>query len=429
MSSPLSRRRLLVLGGSLAGGSVLAACTRGEGSSSAGSNGGPLKFWDMLWGTGTAYRNEAQRLVGTYQGDAKVTYQSLPWANFVQTFSSAIASNTGPAVSSGGGFQALQFFTQDAIAPADNLVKKLKTQDFIPETIEFLKYQGTYFAVPWFIDARVLFYRKALLEKAGAAVPTDWPSLRTACVALRRIGVSGFGMAASPTVTTGSQQILSLMFNNGGHLFTADGKPDVVTDRNIETVEFLKELVSIGAIDKRYVSYTNDNLQGDIASGKVGMLFAPPSWQAQFPDAVRSDMLVASPLTAPHGDKGTWYAINNLMMYKNTPDQEESEEFLGWYLDNIKTYWQNGVLPAVPVRQSIVDLAEYQGNANNLKISKEWVPVGKTYAADSKEPFPQLNAVDGGQALSRFAQQVVQGTGNARALLTTLQQGLEEVVK
>jgi len=178
---------------------VLSACGEGRGRSGGGGGGGPLKFWDQIWGS-QAYIQAAKTLTEGYQpasGRPDATYQSIPWANFVQTYSSAIASNTGPAVSSGAGYQALQFFDQGAIAPADNLVSKLQGQDFLEGTIEPLKYQNQYVAVPWQLDIRALYYRKSLLEKAGAEIPTDWDSLKTACAALNKIGVSGFGMCAA----------------------------------------------------------------------------------------------------------------------------------------------------------------------------------------------------------------------------------------
>ena len=64
-----------------------------------------------------------------------------------------------------------------------------------------------------------------------------------------------------------------------------------------------------------------------------------------------------------------------------------------------------------------------------MKIVKEWIPVCKTYAALKKESFAALASVDGGQALSQFAQTMLQGKTDPKAALTTLQQGLEQVVK
>jgi multiple sugar transport system substrate-binding protein len=422
----LSRRAFLRLGAAVAGATTLGGCA---GAAAEPANG--LTFWDQIWGS-ASYTAAARALTEAYAPPppaAPVSYQSIPWANFVQTYSAAVASRTGPAVSSGAGYQALQFFKYDAILPADDVLARLDTQDFLPGTIEPLRYQGSQVAVPWQLDIRALHYRRSVLERAGVSVPTDWDGLREACIALRRVGVSGFGMAAGASTTLGSHQILAMMYNNGGGLFAPDGQPDCVTERNIETLEFLKELSAIGAIDPRFTSYTADNFEADLGSGKIGMAFTTPGIETNLPSEVRDDVLVASPLVGPHGDLGTIYWVNNLMMYTDTPSPEQSEAFLAYYLDNMRVYWRESVITALPVRRSIIEMPEFQANTNSAKIAAEWVPVGKTQATLATTLFPALNAIDGGQALARFAQQVVRGEEDPRSILEDLQRRMQVVVR
>ncbi len=64
-----------------------------------------------------------------------------------------------------------------------------------------------------------------------------------------------------------------------------------------------------------------------------------------------------------------------------------------------------------------------------MAIVEKWIPVCKTFAATGTQSFAALAAVDGGQALVQFAQTMLQGKTDPKAALTTLQQGLEQVVK
>jgi multiple sugar transport system substrate-binding protein len=427
----VSRRGFLGLAAAVASLPLLAAC--GGGGSAPTAASGPIKFWDMPWGP-TEYVNTAKGLVEGYTPASrlpKASYQSIQWANYYQSFASAVASKTGPAVSSGGGFQAFQFADQGAIAYADDLVASLKEtgtyDDFLPGTFDSLKTDRGYVAVPWQLDMRVLSYRRSLLEKAGVEAPTDWESFVTVGKALKKIGVVGYGTATGAGALVGAQSILSLMINNGGGLFDEDGAPDCVTERNIETLEFLQELSREGIIDPAAVSYTSANLDSDWKSQKIGMGFSVPSLRASLGET-GDDIQVASPLRGPHGDTGTLYYVNNLMMYQNTPSQEASEAFLTWYLDEMKTYWQKGYLQSLPVRKSIVETPEFQKDANAVKAVKEWQPVAKTFAAKSTKLVSTLNAVDGGQAFTAFAQQVVQGQTAPKAALEALQKGIEAVV-
>ena len=125
-----SRRGFLGLAGGASVAALLAACSPGgSGGSTGGGSGKPLKFWNMPWG-GTQFNPLDKKITLAYKpksGLPTATYQEIQWANFTQTFSSAIASNTGPAVSSGGGTQAFQFAAQGKIAYADHLLDSWKS--------------------------------------------------------------------------------------------------------------------------------------------------------------------------------------------------------------------------------------------------------------------------------------------------------------
>ena len=266
--NPMSRRGFLGLAGAALAVPALAACNVSGSSNQSGSSGGAageLKFWDMPWGT-PAYSELGKKIVDGYtppQGFGKATYQTIQWNGFYQTFSSAIASKTGPAVSSGAGFQAFQFAEQGAVAYADKLLESLKSDpalEFLPGLVDTLKTPEGYVAVPWQTDVRPLWYNKALLEQAGTKVPTTWDELLTAGQALKKIGVSGFATGAGSGNNLGAHTMVAMMINNGGGLFTPDGKPDCVTDANIQAMQFVQQLANEGIIDKGAVSYTTDNL-------------------------------------------------------------------------------------------------------------------------------------------------------------------------
>ena len=141
------------------------------------------------------------------------------------------------------------------------------------------------------------------------------------------------------------------------------------------------------------------------------------------------DVLVASPLAGPHGNKGTIGYTNNIMMYKNTPSQQGSEEFLTYYLKNMKTLWDTNVVPAIPVLKSIAESDNFKKDTQSFKIVKEWQPVSETLAAKSTLAFGALAAVDGSQGLQQFTQTMLQGKTDAKTALQTFQVALEGIVK
>ncbi|MDQ0145644.1 hypothetical protein [Pseudarthrobacter niigatensis] len=141
------------------------------------------------------------------------------------------------------------------------------------------------------------------------------------------------------------------------------------------------------------------------------------------------DLLVADPIKGPHGDKATIVFPNNIMMYTNTPSQDASEEFLVYYLGQLKQLWQKKLMSALPVFKSITEIPEFANDPNNVKIVKDWQPIAKTFAAQGSRLNANLAALDGGQALNQFSQTIITGKADAKTALQTFQSGLESVLK
>lgn len=430
-SRNFSRRGFLGLTAAAAAVPLLAACGGGSSSSSAG---GAIKFWDMPWAT-PAYNDAAKKITESYTptgSNGKAGYQIIQWNNFYQTFSSAIASKTGPAVSTGGGFQAFQFDQQGQIAYADKVIDALKKNgqfdDFLPGVLDPFKSDKGYVAVPWQLDMRVFWYRKSLFDQAGVALPTDWASLLDAGKALKKIGAFGFATGSGAGNNIGNHSMIMMMVNNGGGVFTKDGQLDVMNDRNVEATEYLLELVSNGIIDPAAVSYTTDNLNAQWKDKKAAFGPYVLGVPARVGDT-SGDIMVASPIAGPHGDKHGLVFPNNVMMYKNTPSQESSEAFLTYYMGQIKELWRQKLMNALPVFKSITEMPEFTSDANNVKIVKEWQPIAKTFAAQGTSLNANLAVLDGGQALNQFTQTILTGKTDAKTALTAFKTGLESVIK
>lgn len=424
-AQPMRRRTFL-------GGTAAAAAALSLGiNKSWAQTGERIKFWDMVWGTGQTYTDAARGIADSYSaanGLMNVEYQSIPWASWYQTFTAAGAANTTPAVSSGAAYLPFYFMEQGKMAPADDLLAKLDKEgknDFLPGLIDALRTKDGLAAVPWSIDLRVLWYRKSILEKAGADVPTDWQSYITAGEKLAKAGHVGFG-----TSGYGFHGVASILLNNGGGVFNEGGEPDCVTEANIQSLDFLHELVAKQIIDPYAIGYDySANVVPDWASGHIAMGFEQVGVPGKMPAETAADLVVASPLTSANGSKGAAYWINPLFMFKTTASQESSEAFLAYYLDNLHLFWEKGLSSDLPVKKSITDLPIFQNDPNLARAINEWQPVGKTIAARAKYAFGALNAVDGGTAMIDMLQKILQGESNSKQLLSDLQDGLVKVMK
>ena len=222
----------------------------------------------------------------------------------------------------------------------------------------------------------------------------------------------GFGTGTGGGSNLGAQGLLLMMLNNGGGLFDAGGKVDVVTDANLQAMSFVQELVRLKAVDPASVSYNNDNVLAQWKAKKFAMGIYTPGLDADAGET-DGDLRVMSPLTGPGGEKASLAIENNIMMYTNTPSQEGSEAFLSYYIKNMKTLWQQNVVPGLPVLKSIVALPEFQAQTQKAKIIAEWQPVAKTFATRLRL-FGALASVDGSQPLVQFTQTILAGKTTRR---------------
>lgn len=420
----ISRRGFVTFAGAAAVAAGLAACSGGAG----GGSTTPIKFWDMPMGNQDFIPLDKQ-IVEAYKpakGNGAVQYQAVQWANFTQVFATAVASNTGPAVSSGGGTQVFQYAAQNKIAYADDLIAEWEKSgllaDFLPGTIDALKTKdGHQAAIPQNQSMITTWYSPSLLAKAGASAPTDWPSYLAAAAALKKIGVYGLGTGSGSGNFQGGQTILALMINNGGGLFDEEQKPNCVTPRNIEAVDFVLEMVKKGYVDPGAGEYTTSNVAAQWKAGKFGLGFDVPTLADNVGASSGWDGVVGSPLAGPHGDRGTLGFLNNIMMWTNTPSQKSSEAFLDYYYRNMAPLWTKGTMTALPPLKSIMATKEFQADKVLTKVANEWQPLAKTYAAPGKSMSATVAKVDATPVINDFAQAILSGRQDAKTALQTLQ--------
>jgi multiple sugar transport system substrate-binding protein len=130
------------------------------------------------------------------------------------------------------------------IRDLSHLVGEQERGDFFPGPMEAVTYRDRIYAIPWYIDAGVLFYRKDLLEKHGLPPPRTWHELvRTA----RHITVLEEDLYGY--IWQGKQyeglvcNVLEFFWSNGGDVMR--GESLVVDSReNAEAAAFMRDLIT-----------------------------------------------------------------------------------------------------------------------------------------------------------------------------------------
>jgi multiple sugar transport system substrate-binding protein len=420
----------------------LAACSNSDskqtdGASNQQSGGGTAKpveitFWDMAWGP-AQYIDTAKKLVDTFNSEhpnIKVTYQSIPWDNnWYQTFANAIAAGSPPDISTGAGYQAFQFYDSDQILPIDDVITDLqksgKLDDFNPGSVDALKYKGHYVALPWMLDLRIPYYRKDIFANAGITPPKTWDELRAD---LKKLTGNGkYGMVVGGNDTSGVHVMFTLMENNGGGLFTADKKTDLMNARNVEALQYLSDLYKDGVINPASAGFTKDQVLKDFGTGQSAVFINVPGITDRLPD-IKDKIGIIEPLAGPHGEKATLGWVNNIMIYKQTKHPNETKEFLKWWSENQKPLFTEGKAGGLPARKSFAQDAMYQNDPILKVIVNQYLPILKTTGNHYPSGFPELNQIEGDGSMLQLVQQILTGKP-VQDSMKQADQKLKEIMK
>ncbi|MGZ8995198.1 MAG: ABC transporter substrate-binding protein, partial [Rhodospirillales bacterium] len=179
----------------------------------------------------------------------------------------------------------------------------------LPAVIDNNTVDGRLLALPWFVDVGVLYYRRDLLEKHGAAVPRTWQGLtevaRTIQDAERKEGDArlwGYVFQARAYEGLTCNALEWIASQDGGRLIDANG---AIGLRRQEAAEALRLARSwIGAIAPEGVlTYMEDEARGVFQSGQaVFMRNWPYVWAlADAPGSPVAGKVGLAPLPASPG--------------------------------------------------------------------------------------------------------------------------------
>ena len=188
--------------------------------------------------------------------------------------------------------------------------------------------------------------------------------------------------------TLGSHYIYSAILNNGGALFTPDRKFTLASDRNVEAIQAFADMVKDGSVSPASAGYSSDDALAAFYRGDGAFLLNTPGL-IDGAAAQKANIGIVPPMAGPHGDKGTIFWVNNIMVYQQTKHPEEVKTFLKWWSKNQKALWTQGTCGQLPVRKSIAADPYFSNNAALAQIISQYVPLGKTTGYGGQGHLPR----------------------------------------
>lgn len=136
-----------------------------------------------FWGMGTE-GEKIQKVIPEFEKrnpGIKVKVQMVPWTAAQEKLISSFAADNTPDLCQLGNTWVPQFVMIEALEPLDAYISKsksLKAANYFPGIWNTNEVTGKIFGVPWYIDTRIIYYRKDIFKKAGYDnPPRTWEEL------------------------------------------------------------------------------------------------------------------------------------------------------------------------------------------------------------------------------------------------------------
>lgn len=170
-------------------------------------------------------------------------------------------------------------------APLDSYFGPSVRAQYFPGVVDACTYSGAMHALPWYLDAGMLYYRKDLLSAAGLGVPASWSELVTAAQKLTGSGkvADGFNWQAKQEEVLVCD-LVEFIGSNGGSILAPDGKTVTIAEpKAVEAVQFMADTFGKDKITPR-AALSWDEVPSELpfTGGRAGFL---RNWSFVWTDA------------------------------------------------------------------------------------------------------------------------------------------------
>lgn len=344
--------------------------------------------------------------------DVKVT--AIPWDSVYQKFQTAIASGNVPDVAMVPGLPVFK----DAYAPVP---EGIDLSGMFPGPVTSGNMDGAQVQVPWYVDTRVLYYRKDLAKKAGwTKAPKNWEELHQFSSDLQSKAGADWGLRLPAGGSGSFLNTLWMPWSAGAELMNDDQSAWTLdTPEFAEAYEYLASYFEDGIADPN-VDAADAAAANDFTSGATPALINGPF----FASLIRQNGGEAADnigtAVLPVGESSTSFVGGaNLTVFKEAKNPDAAWKLVKWLSDSdtqVAWFKASGDLPAQQSAWEDPVLAE-----------DETLAAFGTQLQTAKTP-PQVVSFDKvGEKGNVAIEQIVRGQASVEKALATLQQEAESI--
>ncbi len=260
--------------------------------------------------------------------NVRVVVQQLPWTAAHQKLLTAFAGNSLPDVAQLGNTWLAEFVALHAV---DRVAPSLvDAGDYFPGIWQTNVIDQVAYGVPWYVDTRLLFYRRDLLAQAGfAAPPTTWAEWIAMLEAIKlRAGPRQFGVLLplneyEPLLALAMQQAAPLLKD-------ADARGNFRSDDFKRALRFYRDMFQRGFAPATAANQIA-NVWDEFARGYFSFYVTGPwnigEFKRRLPQSMQDSWMTA-PMPGPSGPGHSVAGGASLVVFSHSSSKEAAWEFV-----------------------------------------------------------------------------------------------------
>lgn len=328
--------------------------------------------------------------------NVKVKVTVLDWGSAWTKITTAATSGEGPDLLQLGSTWVPAIASMGGIDKVTDKVADVGgAEAFLPAIWKTTSIAGDseVYGVPWFVDARAIYYRTDVFKQAGVNPETafkDWDSFKSALEAVNGQTVDGKKIAALGLPGKNDWNVVHNIFPwiwaAGGDVLSQDNK-DVVfnAEKGLKGVMFYTGLAQEGLVEKSSLEKNSSQIESDFGDGKSAVIisgpwlaknFATPKANGGMDDKKAAKNFAVAPLPAGPEGQATFVGGSELTVFSGSKNKEATWEIIKYLTSDEAEKAYADVSGQLPARVSLLDAPDLDVN---MKAFSEATKYGRTY--------------------------------------------------
>lgn len=214
-----------------------------KGGSEAGNLSGDITLWHSF--TQGPRLEKIQKTADSFvkeNPDVNITIETFSWADFYTKWTTGLASNNVPDMSSALSSQVVEMIDAQALNSLDGLVDRIGRDKFYENALkEMTGDDGKIYGVPLYSNTQAMWVRHDLLDKYNLEVPETWDELYEAAKVItegENGEVYGLSMPMGTNDMMATRWLHMYVRSAGETLITEDGKANLTSPVALDGIRY-----------------------------------------------------------------------------------------------------------------------------------------------------------------------------------------------